>query len=149
MHLVCHSSRILSPLLCQECISSYVRFSEDSSRPKQREESAAEACDTYNSLLTSFWHSAGQIAAAQASRPPPWSLKRTSGMAYSSSDTSGSGSGRSRSLKLQPTATGLMDLSEFYTNKGYVSETWWKDYFMTVRRLRQLTSPHAIDATSS
>ena len=25
-----------------------------------------------------------------------------------------------------------MDLSEFYTNKGYVSETWWKDYFMTV-----------------
>ena len=53
-------------------------------------------------------------------------------MAYSSSDTSGSGSGRSRSLKLQPTATGPMDLSEFYTNKGYVSETWWKDYFMTV-----------------
>ena len=70
-------------------------------------------------------------------------------MAYSSSDTSGSGSGRSRSLKLQPTATGPMDLSEFYTNKGYVSETWWKDYFMTVRRLRQLTSPHAIDAMSS
>ena len=57
-------------------------------------------------------------------------------MAYSSSDTSGSGSGRSRSLKLQPTATGPMDLSEFYTNKGYVSETWWKDYFMreTVRK---------------
>ena len=54
-------------------------------------------------------------------------------MAYSSSDTSGSGSGRSRSLKLQPTATGPMDLSEFYTNKGYVSETWWKDYFMTAR----------------
>ena len=53
-------------------------------------------------------------------------------MAYSSSDTSGSGSGRSRSLKLQPTATGPRDLSEFYTNKGYVSETWWKDYFMTV-----------------
>ena len=24
-----------------------------------------------------------------------------------------------------------MDLSEFYTNKGRVSETWWKDYFMT------------------
>ena len=58
-------------------------------------------------------------------------------MAYSSSDTSGSGSGRSRSLKLQPTATGPMDLSEFYTNKGYVSETWWKDYFMTARELRQ------------
>ena len=58
-------------------------------------------------------------------------------MAYSSSDTSGSGSGRSRSLKLQPTATGPMDLSEFYTNKGYVSETWWKDYFMTVLRPRQ------------
>ena len=53
-------------------------------------------------------------------------------MAYSSSDASGSGSSRSRSLKLQPTATGPMDLSEFYTNKGYVSETWWKDYFMTV-----------------
>ena len=30
-----------------------------------------------------------------------------------------------------------MDLSEFYTNKGYVSETWWKDYFMTVLRPRQ------------
>ena len=58
-------------------------------------------------------------------------------MAFSSSDTSGSGSGRSRSLKLQPTATGPMDLSEFYTNKGYVSETWWKDYFMTVLRPRQ------------
>ena len=58
-------------------------------------------------------------------------------MAYSSSDTSGSGSSRSRSLKLQPTATGPMDLSEFYTNKGYVSETWWKDYFMTVLRPRQ------------
>ena len=58
-------------------------------------------------------------------------------MAYSSSDASGSGSGRSRSLKLQPTATGPMDLSEFYTNKGYVSETWWKDYFMTVLRPRQ------------
>ena len=29
-----------------------------------------------------------------------------------------------------------MDLSEFYTNKGYVSETWWKDYFMTVLRPR-------------
>jgi hypothetical protein len=57
-------------------------------------------------------------------------------MAYSSSDTSGSGSGRSRSLKLQPTATGPMDLSEFYTNKGYVSETWWKDYFMTARAVR-------------
>ena len=58
-------------------------------------------------------------------------------MAYSSSDASGSGSSRSRSLKLQPTATGPMDLSEFYTNKGYVSETWWKDYFMTVLRPRQ------------
>ena len=39
-----------------------------------------------------------------------------------------------------------MDLSEFYTNKGYVSETWWKDYFMTVF---DRVSPHAIDATSS
>ena len=47
-----------------------------------------------------------------------------------------------------------MDLSEFYTNKGYVSETWWKDYFMHEKpcgnqlildeRPRQ---PHAIDAT--
>ena len=66
-------------------------------------------------------------------------------MAYSSSDTSGSGSGRSRSLKLQPTATGPMDLSEFYTNKGYVSETWWKDYFMTVLRPRQPLARHRRD----
>ena len=53
------SSRILSPLLHQECISSYVRVSEDSPYPKQREIPAAEACDTCNSELTSFWHSVG------------------------------------------------------------------------------------------
>ena len=53
--MLCHSSRILSPLLRQECTRSYVRHSEDSSLPKQREIPAAEACDTCNSTSTSFY----------------------------------------------------------------------------------------------
>ena len=55
------SSSILSPLLRQECTRSYVRHSEDSSLPKQREIPAAEACDTCNSQITSFWHSASHV----------------------------------------------------------------------------------------
>ena len=78
---LCSSSRILSPLLRQECITGYVTVSEDSSRLKRREIPAAEACDTYNSELT---------------------------------------------------------MSEFYTNKGYVSETWWKDYFMTAKNRAEI-----------